>query len=89
MIDGHDRCPHIRRVTIVTGSGRINMCLAFAGRRNPVMAGIAGTQDLYVINGEYGRPYCWAMAIFADVGRQNMRRILTGRLCAKIGRAHV
>jgi len=53
-------------------------------RLKTVMAGIAGTQDLYVINGEYGRPYCWAMAIFADVGRQNMRRILTGRLCAVV-----
>ena len=54
----------------------------FAGCNNTVVAGATSSNYLSVVDGCRRYPYCRAMAIFADIGRLNMRLVLTSSLDA-------
>jgi len=70
--------PGNRRVTVIAIRAARNMLCILAGRDYAVMTGAAATQYLGVVNGVNRRPDIRVMAIFADIGRLNMRKILAG-----------
>ena len=53
-----------------------------AGRSDSVMAGVAATKNLGVINGEHGGPGRAAMAVLADVCRVDVCGILASGVSA-------
>ena len=61
-------------MTVVAGVATGDVRRVFAGRRDAVMTGAAGTQHLRVINGEHRREHVGSVAILAHVGRLYMRR---------------
>ena len=54
-------------MAIVASITARDMRRVLAGRRDAVMAGIAGSDDLRVIDGHYRRKHVCRMAVLADV----------------------
>ncbi len=76
------RQPACRTVAVVAGVGAGDMCRGLADGRDAVMAGIAGSDDLGVVDGHHGRKHIRGVAVFANIRRSNMRRVLTDRVRA-------
>ncbi len=69
-------------MTVVTIIAAGDVRRVFAGRRDAVMTGAAGTQYLGVIHGSHRRPHIGVMAVFTNISRLYMCKILTGCCCA-------
>ena len=54
------------------------------GCGDAVMTGAAGAQYLGVIDSDHGCPEIRGVAVLADIGRLNMCRTLTRRVCAVV-----
>ena len=66
------------RVSVVAGIATGDVGRVFAGGRDAIMTGTAGAQNLRVVDRQYGSPDVRAMAIFADIGRLNVRGTFAG-----------
>ena len=58
------------------------MCRALADGSGTVVAGATGAENLAMIDGRRGSENCRGVAIFANVRRLHMRRVLAGRIRA-------
>lgn len=67
------RSPGITRMAIVTGVATGEMGGMFAGGYDAIVTGVAGTDDLRVINGEHRREYVGVVAVFTDISCLNVR----------------
>ena len=74
--------PAGRRVTIVAGTGSVQVRWVFAGCGDAIMTGAAGAKNLGMVNGKRGREHVGVVAVFADIAGLNMRQALAGRLRA-------
>ncbi len=70
--------PGTRIVAYATVLRRDEVPLVLARRLHAVVARCTGPDDLVVIDGEYRAPRGGAMAVLADIGRQDVRRVLPG-----------
>ena len=62
---------------IAIGAARY-VCRVFATGSDAVVTGAASADDVGMIDITYRDPYRWTVAIFTNVSRRNMRRILAG-----------
>ena len=62
------RQPACRRVAVVAVVAARDVGRMLPGRRDAVVAGAAGAEDLGVVHGKHGRPDIARMAVLADVG---------------------
>lgn len=71
------RSPGITRMAVVTGvaAGKVGGMLA--GGDDAIVTGIAGTDDLRVINGEHRRKDVGVVAVFTDISCLNVRLVFT------------
>ena len=74
--------PGLRCVAIITGIAARDMQQVFSGCSDAVMAGIAGADNLCVINSVCWRKNYVVVAILAEVGRLNVHRRFSGRRAA-------
>ena len=68
-------------VAVVAG---LDMVGVLAGGRNAIVAGTTGADHLQMVDGNRGRPLGAVVAVFADI-----RRVDVGRVLARGGRAVV
>jgi hypothetical protein len=73
------RQPTGRRMAVVAGIAAGDMRRSLADRSDAVMAGIAGSDDLGVVDGHHGRKNIRGVAVFANIRRSNMCRVLADR----------
>ena len=66
-------------MTVVTAVAARNMGRVFARRRQAVMAGAAGADNLVVVDSECWHPDIRVMAVFASIGGLNVVRRLASR----------
>jgi len=76
------RQPRDRGVTVIAVDAAFNVCRVLARRGDAVVAGIAGADDMRVIDRHHGLPHVCRMAVLADFAGQNMRLVLAGRIRA-------
>ena len=69
-------------MTVIAGIAAGNVRRMLAGGNDTIVARATGSDYLRVIDDGRRHPDSRAMAIFADVGRQNVRLIFAGRLGA-------
>ena len=72
--------PAGRRVTVIAAVAAGNVSRGFAGRSVAVMAGLAGANDLRVIDAERRRKGAGRMAVLADRRGQDVCSLLAGRI---------
>ena len=65
-------------MAIVTGFSAGDMCWCLAGRDIAIVAGLAGSYDLSMVDHGRWRPEVHAMAIFTDSCGQYVRVVFTG-----------
>ena len=65
-------------MTIITIGTAGDMCRILAARYCAVMTGATGTQHLRMVDRVNRHPDIRVMAVFADIGRLNMREALAG-----------
>ena len=66
------RSPGITRMAIVTIVAAGDMGRMLAGGYDAIVAGVAGSDDLRVINGEHWREYVGVVAVFTDICSLNV-----------------
>ena len=76
------RYPGHRRVTVIASVAAGNMGRVFADSRDAIVAGVAGSADLCVIDRVGGYPDVRCMAIFTNIRGLNVSRILACRVGA-------
>jgi len=65
-------------VAVLAGVTTSNMRRVLAGGSETVMAGVAGSNNLRVINGYHRREHIRRMAVFTEIRRLNVCRVLSG-----------
>ena len=70
------RQPADRAVAVVAVVAAGDVCWMLAGGGNAVVAGAARTQDLGMVDDYHRREYIGGMAVFTDIRRQGVCRIL-------------
>jgi len=78
------RQPACGAMTVVAGVTTGNMCGQFADGDDTVMAGAAGAEHLGVVDGHHRGEHVGRVAILTDIGRINMRLVLSGRVSAVV-----
>lgn len=78
------RTPGVAGVAVITGIAAFDMCRMLAAGCNPIVAGIAGTDHLQVIDREHGDPDVCVVAVFADVAGLDVIRRLALRFRAVV-----
>jgi len=68
------RDPGDCRVTVVAGVAAVNMCRCLASGNDAVVAGVAGSENLRVIDRIRREPQRRAVTTFATVCRTDVRR---------------
>ena len=63
-------------MTVIAVVAAGNMCRMLAGGSNAVVARTTGTENLGVIDNHHGREHIGGVAVFTDIGRQWVSRIL-------------
>ena len=63
-------------MAVVAGVGTRNVSRVLAGGRDAVVTGTATPDHLSVIDGHHGREDICAVAVFTDIRRQNVSRVL-------------
>ena len=71
--------PRVCGMAIIASVTAFNMPRVFTSGYDAVVARAAGTNNLYVVDGEYGREHIRVVAIFANIACLNMGRGLAGR----------
>jgi len=71
-------------VTVIAGIAAGDMRRMLAGRRKAVMAGIAGSDDLVMVDRHHRCKHVCRVAVLADVRRLHMGRILAGSFDAVV-----
>jgi len=69
-------------VTVIAGIATGNVRRVLANRRHSIVAGIAGSYDLCVVNAHHWREDVGRMAVFANVGSLNVPAVFAGRFRA-------
>jgi hypothetical protein len=69
-------------MAVVTGISAVQMVEVFSTRGDAIVAGAAGADDLHVIDNVCGRECTGVVAVFANNGGLNVRRVLARRGCA-------
>ena len=69
------RSPGITRMAIVASVAACNVGRMLAGGYDAIVTGVAGTDDLRVINGEHRREYVGVVAVFTDITCLNVRLV--------------
>ena len=69
-------------MAVLSGITTCNMRRVLAGGGDAVMAGIAGSNDLRVINGHHRREHIRGVAVFTEIRRLNVCRVFAGSICA-------
>jgi len=67
-------------MTVVAVVTAVDVRWVLAGRRDAVMTSATSANNLRMVDGKHGRPHITGVAVFADVARLHMRRVLTGGL---------
>ena len=81
VVEGR-RPPCNCRVAIVAGFATDEVCRVLASRYYAIVTGVAGADDLRMVNGKYGRKYVGVMAVLANIAGLNMLWILANRIHA-------
>lgn len=76
------RDPGVCRMAIVTGLAARDVRRRLAGRNVAVVTGLTTADDLGVIDHCHWRPKIDAMAVFANGGRLNVRRVFADGFCS-------
>ena len=76
------RCPAVAYVAGVAFLRGVKMTRVRAGGSYAIVTGRAGAKHLRVINCHYGRKHIRGVAVLANIGCQDVRWILAGRVCA-------
>ncbi len=76
------RQPGDRRMAVVAVVTASDVCRVFASCRDAIMTGTAASQNLCMVDREYGRPDVRGVAVFADVAGLDVRRSFAGGLRA-------
>lgn len=71
-------------MTVVTVIAAGDVSRMLSGRRQPVVTGAAPAQHLGVINGDHWHPDRIVVAVLADIGGEDVGRILAGSLAAVV-----
>jgi len=75
------RQPPRRGMAVVTGISAVQMVEIFSARGDAIVAGTAGADDLHVIDNVCGRECTGVVAVFANNGGLDVRRVLARRGC--------
>ncbi len=83
VVEGR-RSPCNCRVAIVAGFAADEVCRVLAGCNNAIVTGVAGADDLRVVDRVYGCKYVGVMAVLANIARLDVFWILTSGIYAVV-----